>query len=286
MRVSGCSFVAVLAFSLQASAYASGSMTCEGQSLRAQGVVPKIITPGNKFVIPFLSSSGRKEAELEVSASNVNGVVTIRGKITSLGECIVNTFQPLKLYPVRNGLPLGWHSLPDGLNANPTLPAGQWVEFYRHYSADYRAGFNLALGTWRLDSGGKRPEEPTAANESAPASLAEELFSAALEGNGSGLAESEQRLQEAFARAQEADRSRQAIMDTLQQTAQTLNTLQTMEAVHQESAGGLLNANPGYGYDYGSNQVKPIEGLKPIDQVAREIKPVESESGISRPGVR
>lgn len=211
---------------------------CENQFLKAQGATPKTLVPGQTATIVFVSSSGQREAELALSARQMNKQLLIEGKITNIGQCIISTLQPVKLYPIRNGLPLGWHSLPDGMS-NSRLQSGEYLSFNKQYSKAYLGGFNLSMGSWNLEAPAKQeevkkeePTKPTEAKKNVPLSDAEKLFADALENDD--LTETNQRLNDSFARAQRESAESENFRNTMHQSIQTLQTLQMQQLLIEQ----------------------------------------------------
>lgn len=128
---------------------------CQNQSLKPQGipVAGNTITPEQNVTIPMVSDKGKVEATLELTLNKTKNGAVVNGVIKNVGNCEISTFMPVSLYPIKNGLPLGWHSLPEGLKlSNPTLKPQQFVKFFKNYSKEYVWGFNIKLGTYTLSN--------------------------------------------------------------------------------------------------------------------------------------
>lgn len=229
----------ILAVSIHQKVMAEGDgPECTNQFLKVQGAFPKTLVPSQTSTVALISSSGVKEAELNLSALKVNKTLVISGKMTNVGQCNISMLQPLKLHPIRNGLPLGWHSLPEGM-ASSRLQPGEYQSFSKEYPKSYFAGFNLSMGSWNLEASPKQeevkkeePAKPTEAKRSAPLSDAEKLFADAIENDD--LTETNQRLNDSFARAQRENAANESFRNTMQQSIQTLQTLQMQQLLIEQ----------------------------------------------------
>lgn len=145
----------VLSISMTTFARADTEDECQNQSLKPQGmsVAGNTITPEQNVTIPMVSDKGKVEATLELTLNKTKNGVVVNGVIKNSGNCEISTFMPVSLHPIKNGLPLGWHSLPEGLKlSNPTLKPQQFVKFFKNYSKEYIWGFNIKLGTYTLSN--------------------------------------------------------------------------------------------------------------------------------------
>lgn len=132
----------------KASTQESVTRYCRALRVSPAGPVPSRIDPGDRVVITLAAPDEGRVAVIEIAAGISEAGVVVRGQIRNVGEtCALGTHQPVRLHPVANGLPIGWHSVPHGMQANPTLQPGQHAPFEKRYSSDYKGGFNLALGT-------------------------------------------------------------------------------------------------------------------------------------------
>lgn len=218
---------------------------CTNEFLKVQGSPPKTILAGQTVLITLASSQGKKEAEISLTAGRFNKAFVVSGVMKNVGECSISTFMPISLHPIRNivknGLALGWHTLPrNGTSANPFFKAGEYFTFSQEYSKDYSGGFNLKIGDWILQKSmpqekEKVAEEAEKQNEvknSAPLSDAEKLFVDALENDD--LTETNQRLNDSFARAQRESAESESLRNTMHQSIQTLQTLQMQQLLLEQ----------------------------------------------------
>lgn len=136
--------------SCKSSAQDSIARYCKSLRLSPRGQVPAQIAPGGAATITMAAPEEGAVAVLEIRSEMSGKTVVVRGRIRNVGQtCALGTFQPLRLHPVSNGLPIGWHILPEGIHANPTLAPGQHSVFEKVYASDYKAGFNIAVGTFQ-----------------------------------------------------------------------------------------------------------------------------------------
>lgn len=172
----------------------NASQDCENQFLRVSGNSPQTLMPGQNHTLFLVSSSGKKQASLKITSKKINGGVVVSGEIRNTGKCSISIMQPVKLHPISNGLPLGWHSLPDGMAANPTLQAGEKLGFSKEYSKEYAGGFNLSIGSWNLSPSPENTSQENASNSCSDHAMAKQLETIAQkETNGiSGICDSAQ----------------------------------------------------------------------------------------------
>lgn len=132
------------------SAESSLNQYCKALRVSPAGSMPSQITPGGSAVITMAAPEEGPVAVVEIKAGMAGKNVVVNGRIRNVGQnCTIGTFQPLRLHPIATGLPIGWHILPEGIHANPTLKPGQYAGFEKLYASDYKAGFNIAMGTFQ-----------------------------------------------------------------------------------------------------------------------------------------
>lgn len=151
----------VLCISVIMNANAKPEDECEKQLLSTQGlsVSGNTISPGQIFPISLVSDKGKVEATIELSLKKMKNTVVVDGEIKNIGNCVISTFMPVGLHPIKNGLPLKWHTLPEGLkHSSPTLKPGEFVKFFKKYSKEYAWGFNIKVGTFWLSPSDKPTE--------------------------------------------------------------------------------------------------------------------------------
>ncbi|MFD0930803.1 hypothetical protein ACFQ1T_13525 [Methylophilus glucosoxydans] len=151
----------VLCISVITNANAKPEDECEKQLLSTQGlsVSGNTISPGQIFPISLVSDKGKVEATIELSLKKMKNAVVVDGEIKNVGNCVISTFMPVGLHPIKNGLPLKWHTLPEGLkHSSPTLKPGEFVKFFKKYSIEYAWGFNIKVGTFWLSPSDKPAE--------------------------------------------------------------------------------------------------------------------------------
>lgn len=122
---------------------------CRSVALNVLGSVPSQITPGSRTTINIGNPKDGTLVQAEISVAAAKTGVQVSGRIKNVGQaCAIGTSQPIRLHPIATGLPISWHTVPEGIHANPTLRPGQQTTFSKTYSTDYKAGFNLRLGTY------------------------------------------------------------------------------------------------------------------------------------------
>lgn len=217
--------------------------SCTEQTLNPASAVRQLY-PGESKEVLFRASSGETAARLILSASEVSGQVIVDVRLENIGKCEVTTFQPVKLHPIRNGLPLGWHSLPQGIHANPKLAVGAYVQYRREYPSDYAGGFNLAFGSWQMLAS----PEPQKAEENAPLSEADELFSDVLSQDSIQDIGENPEMERHLSNFQE----RAEMFDQAIGTMRQVQTLQLQEEAQKaaEQAAQQKQCPPGYGLSW------------------------------------
>lgn len=134
---------------------------CQKQDLNTQGlsVAGNTITPGQNVIISMVSDKGKVEATIDLKLKKMKNRVVVYGEIKNMGNCVISTFMPVSLHPIKNGLPLKWHSLPEQFKlSNPTLKPDQLVKFSKEYSIEYAWGFNIKIGSFWLSPSDKLGE--------------------------------------------------------------------------------------------------------------------------------
>lgn len=122
---------------------------CRTVALGVLGSVPRQIAPGARVTVKIGNAKDGALVQGEILVSATKTGVQVNGILKNVGPtCTIGTSQPIRLHPIANGLPIGWHIVPEGIHANPTLRPGQEVKFSKVYSTDYKAGFNLAVGSF------------------------------------------------------------------------------------------------------------------------------------------
>lgn len=288
--VTSCVLMAT-AFGNHTSVAAEANNTCVNEFLKVHGSPPKTIMPGKTALISLVSSNGKKEAEIKLSARNINKLLVVSGEIRNVGACNISMFQPIKLHPISNGLPLGWHSLPEGIAQGSRLEAGRWQTFSKEYSKDYLGGLNLSIGSWSLEVSPKqeeaKKEEPTPeqaeTKPSTPLSDAEKLFAEALENDD--LTEANQRLNDAFARAQRESAANESLQNTMRNSIQMMQTLQAQQILlEQQKVLNQQRRSSDNGQSRAANNCRKIpgtnhcyieDGLSGYEAANTDMKPIK-----------